>query len=159
MVDLNEEIKKIKAASFFSQMGVNNLHEGDVILIENVRKVFIEPSDTDFKGFYKKTEWLPSSPTQDDPFYKKQVNPKDLVELRKEINKYVMTATRELNKANFSSSPHDFSVTARNAICFAFRQLITERYFSLGNRWERITDIYYSGHWPVGFTKEKYIVI
>ncbi|KAA3667032.1 hypothetical protein [Pectobacterium carotovorum] len=159
MVDITEEIKKIEAANFFSLMGVNNLHEGDVILIENVRKVFIEPSDADFKGLYKKTEWLPTSPTQDDPFYKKQVNPKDLIELRKEINKYVITATRELNKDNFISSPHDFSVAARNAICFSFRQLITERFFSLGNRWERITDIYYSGHWPVGFTKERYIVI
>ncbi|NPE57296.1 hypothetical protein [Dickeya dadantii] len=159
MVDITEEIKKIEAASFFSLMGVNNLHEGDVILIENVRKVFIEPSDTDFKGFYKKTEWLPTSPTQDDPFYKKQANPKDLIELRKEINKYVISATRELNKADFISSPHDFSVAARNAICFAFRQLITERYFSLGNRWERITEIYYSGHWPVGFAKERYVVI
>ncbi|MCG8708032.1 hypothetical protein JHU04_001233 [Brenneria sp. 4F2] len=70
-----------------------------------------------------------------------------------------MAATRELNKADFISSPHDFSVAARNAICYAFRQLITERYFSLGGRWEKITNIYYSGHWPVGFTKEKYIVI
>ncbi|MCG8708031.1 hypothetical protein JHU04_001232 [Brenneria sp. 4F2] len=74
MVDINEEIKKIEAANFFSKMGANDLHGGDVILIENVRKVFIEPLDADFKGSYKKIEWLPTSPTQDDPFYKKQVN-------------------------------------------------------------------------------------
>ncbi|MCH7347736.1 hypothetical protein [Aeromonas sp. MR7] len=159
MVDINEEIKKIENASFFEKMGVDNLHEGDVILIENVRKVFIEPSDDDFKGLYKKTEWLPTSSTQDDPFYEKQVSPKELIELRKEINKRIIIATRDLDKGRFISSPHDFSVSARNAICFAFRQLITERYFSLGSRWERITEIYYSGHWPVGFTKERYIVI
>lgn len=159
MVDINEEIKKIENASFFEKMGVDNLHEGDVILIENVRKVFIEPSDDDFKGLYKKIEWLPTSSTQDDPFYEKQVSPKELIELRKEINKRIIIATRDLDKGRFISSPHDFSVSARNAICFAFRQLITERYFSLGSRWERITEIYYSGHWPVGFTKERYIVI
>lgn len=159
MVDINEEIKKIENASFFEKMGVDNLHEGDVILIENVRKVFIEPSDDDFKGLYKKTEWLPTSSTQDDPFYEKQVSPKELIELRKEINKRIISSTRDLDQGRFISSPHDFSVSARNTICFSFRQLITERHFSLGNRWERITDIYYSGHWPVGFTKEKYIVI
>ncbi|EIS3739300.1 hypothetical protein [Aeromonas hydrophila] len=159
MVDINEEIKKIKSASFFEKMGVDNIHESDVILIGSVRKVFIEPSGDDFKGLYKETEWLPTSPTQNDPFYEKQVSPKELIELRKEINKYIIVATRELDKGRFISSPHDFSVSAKNAICFAFRQLITERYFSLGCRWERITDIYYSGHWPVGFTKKKYIVI
>lgn len=159
MVDINEEIKKIENASFFEKMGVNNLHAGDVILLENVRKVFIELSDDDFNGLYKETEWLPTSPTQNDPFYEKQVSPKELIELHKEINKRIIIATRNIDKGIFISSPHDFSVSARNAICFAFRQLITERYFSLGDRWEKITEIYYSGHWPVGFTKERYIVI
>lgn len=140
-------------------MGVDNIYEGDVIFIGNVREVFIVPSDDDFKGLYKETEWLPTSPTQNDPFYEKQASPKELIELRKEINKSIIIATRDLDKGIFISSPHNFSVSAKNAICFAFRQIITERYFSLGCCWGRIADIYYSGHWPVGFTKEKYIVI
>ena len=92
MVDINEEIKKIKSASFFENMGVDNIHESDVILIGSVRQVFIEPSGDDFKGLYKETEWLPTSPTQNDPFYEKQVSPKELIELRKEINKCIAKA-------------------------------------------------------------------
>lgn len=101
MVDINEEIKKIKNANFFEKMGVDNIHENDVILIGSVRKVFIEPSNDDFKGLYKETEWLPTSPTQNDPFYEKQVSPKELIELRKEINKCIIIATRELDKGLF----------------------------------------------------------
>ncbi|UWS28281.1 hypothetical protein [Erwinia pyrifoliae] len=159
MIDINEEISKISDARFFSKMGFYDIHEDYVILVGDVRKVFIEPSDIDFKGLYKKTEWLPTSPTQDDPFYKKQQNPKDIIELRKEISKHVMHATKEMNKDAFISSPHDFSIAARNAICFAFRQLITERYFGLGDKWKIIVDLYYAGHWPVGYAKDKIIVI
>lgn len=159
MIDINEELRKISGARFFSKMGFHDLHEDYVILVGDVRKVFIEPSDSDFKGLYKSTEWLPTSPTQDDPFYRKQTNPKDIIELRKEISKHIMNAIKEIKKDAFISSPHDFSVAARNAICFAFRQLITERYFALGDKWEIIVDLYYAGHWPVGYAKDKIIVI
>ncbi len=159
MIDIKEDIYKITSADFFSKMGVQDLHEDYIILIGDVRKVFIETSDIEFKGFYSEVEWLPTSPTQDDPFYKKQINPKDVVELRKEITKCVMSATQKINKNTFISAPHDFSIAARNAICFAFRQSITEKYFNLGNKWKSIVEIYYAGHWPVGYAKDKIIVI
>lgn len=159
MIDINEYLENITNADFFSKMGVQDLHEDYVILIEDVKKVFIEPSDIEFKGFYKDVEWLPTSPTQDDPFYKKQMNPKDVIELRREITKYVMIATEKIDKNKFISTPHDFSVAARNAICFAFRQSITEQYFNLGHKWKSIVEIYYAGHWPVGYAKDKIIVI
>jgi len=159
MIDISEEIKKITDARFFSKMGLRDLYEDHVILIDDVKKVFIEPSDVDFKGLYKKTEWLPTSPTQDDPFYKKQEKTPEIIELRKEITKCVMDSTKEMNKKMFISTPHDFSTAARNAICFAFRQLITERYYGLGCKWEMIVSIYYAGHWPVGYANDKIIVI
>ncbi|MEY8712551.1 hypothetical protein [Mangrovibacter phragmitis] len=159
MIDIAEDLKKIENTIFFSRMGVSDINDDRVILIEDVRKVFIEPSDVEFKGFYKKTKWLPTSPTQEDPFYGKQSNPKDLLELRKEVNKCVMNATKDINKSSFISQPHDFSIAARNAICFAFRQSLTERYFKLGSKWEMIVDLYYLGHWPVGYAKDKIIVI
>lgn len=159
MIDITEEIIKISEARFFSKMGLPDLHDDHFIAVGNVRKAFVEPTEIDFKGLYKQTVWLPTSPTQDDPFYKKYNNPKDIIALRKVITKHVMNATKEVNKEPFISSPHDFSTAARNAIFFAFRQLITERYFSLGDKWETIVALYYSGHWPVGYAKDNIIVI
>ncbi|MEO8533472.1 MAG: hypothetical protein ABI441_06975 [Flavobacterium sp.] len=159
MIDISKEISKISDAEFFSKMGAYDLHKDNLILVGNVRKAFVEPSDIDFKGLYKKTEWLPTSLTQEDPFYKKQEKPKNIIELRIEISKHVMIATKEINKDLFICSPHDFSIAARNAICFAFRQLVTERYFDLGDKWKIITDLYYAGHWPIGYANDKIIVI
>lgn len=159
MFDIKDHFKRIESAAFFSKMGMNDLYGDAFILIENVRKVFVEPSDIEFKGHYNSLEWLPTTPSQDDPFYKKQSYPKDLIEQRKEITKCIMNATRNINKNNFIAPPHDFSVAARGAISFAFRQYITEQYFGLGNKWENIVNIYYAGHWPVGYTKENLIII
>lgn len=140
-------------------MGVDDVKDDSLIFIKDVRKVFIDPSDIDFKGFYNKTEWLPTSPTEDDPFYIKKSSPKVLLEIREEINKSIMNATKNLNKIQFASGPHDFSTAARNAICFAFRQYMNEIYFNLGNKWGKIVDVYYLGHWPVGYAKDKIIII
>lgn len=70
-----------------------------------------------------------------------------------------MAATRNLEREIFLSGPNDFSVAARNGICFAFRQYVSECYYNLGDQWKEIVEIYYKGHWPVGFTKDKLIVI
>ncbi|MGY5954941.1 DUF4942 domain-containing protein [Kosakonia sp. BK9b] len=159
MVDISEEIERMAQSRFFTSMGVNACNDENIILITDVKKAFVEPSDSDFQGLYKRTDWLPTSPAQDDPFYKKQANPQELMVLRKAINQCAMAATRNMDKSRFMTGPHDFSAAARNALCFAFRQLITERYFSLGHRWEVITHIYCAGHWPVGYAQHKIIAI
>lgn len=159
MIDIDEMLKEIEKSSFFSKMGEVDIQSERVILINNVEKVFINPSNKDFKGLYESTEWLPTSPTQDDPFYKKQKATKELTELRVKVNKAVLNATKTLPKGNFLYPPHDFSQAARNGICFAFRQYVNESYFHLGFRWRDIVSLYYAGHWPVGFSKEKIIVI
>ncbi|BBV08022.1 TPA: hypothetical protein ACHWKL_004317 [Providencia stuartii] len=159
MFDINEQLEAINNADFFANMGINDIQDKDIILIENVEKVFVSPSEAEFKGLYRKTEWLPTSPTQDDPFYKKQDNPKELVNMRIKMSKVVMDKTKNLVANNFISKPHDFKQAARNAIAYAFRQYVTEKYFNLGNNWERIIKIYYKGHWPVGIAKEKIIII
>ena len=159
MFDINEELKVINNTNFFANMGKNDIQNEDIIFIENVEKVFVSPSEIEFKGFYRKIEWLPTSPTQDDPFYKKQDNPKELADMRIKISKVIMDKTKSLDVNNFISKPHDFKLAARNAIAYAFRQYVTEKYFNLGNSWERIVKIYYKGHWPVGVAKEKIIII
>lgn len=159
MIDISELLKDIERSRFFSNMGLSDIQNENIILIDNVEKVFINPSNIEFKGFYGKTEWLPTSLTQDDPFYKIQGGSKELIELRIKVNKAVMNATKGLPKDKFISGPHDFSQAARNGICFAFRQYVTEQYLSLGDKWTAIVSIYYAGHWPVGFAKEKLIVI
>lgn len=79
MVDINEEIKKIEDSSFFEKMGIDSFHEGDVILIENVRKVFIKPSDDDFKGLYKKLSGFRPHPLKMIHFMKNKLVPKNLL--------------------------------------------------------------------------------
>lgn len=159
MIDINNVLKEIEKANLFLNMGVPDIKNENIILVKDVEKVFINPSDADFNGLYASTEWLPTSPTQDDPFYKRQTISKELAELRIKVNKAVLNATKGLPKDNFLFSPHDFSQAAKNGICFAFRQYVTEKYLNLGNRWEDVVRIYYAGHWPVGFSKEKIIAI
>lgn len=159
MIDINQLLKNIARSRFFSRMGLPDIQAENIILIDNIENVFLNPSNLTFNGWYEQIEWLPTSLTQADPFYKIQSGSKELIELRMNINKAVMNATRGLANEKFSAGPHDFSLTARNGICFAFRQYVTEQYLCLGNKWTMIINIYYAGHWPVGFTKEKLIVI
>lgn len=158
-MNIDAELKRIEESRFFSNMGISLSEEGGIIRIENVRKVFVEPSKLDFQGCYDEVEWLPTSPTQDDPFYELPKPPEELTALRVKINKSVMSATRGLEKGSFLCGSHDFSAAARNGICFAFRQYVSERYYGHGDHWKQIVDIYYKGHWPVGFTKSKLVVI
>ncbi|MGG5222525.1 hypothetical protein [Pseudomonas syringae pv. coryli] len=158
-MNIDAELEKIEESHFFSNMGKLFSSEGSIICIENVRKVFLEPSELEFKGCYAEVEWLPISPTQDDPFYKLPKPSAELTELRVKVNKSVMAVTRNLEKDLFLCGPHDFSIAARNGICFAFRQYISECNYDLGDHWKKIVDIYYNGHWPVGFTKDKLVII
>jgi hypothetical protein len=75
------------------------------------------------------------------------------------VSKAVMAATKNIDKSKFICVSHDFSLAARNGVCFAFRQYVSESYYGLGDRWAAIIKLYYSGHWPVGFFNKKIIVI
>lgn len=86
-----------------------------------MEKVFIVSSDIDFQGRYSEVEWLPTSPTKEDPFYNFPKSPQDLVSYRMTVNKAVMAATRNMDKNKFVSGRHD-RVAARNGISCAFRQ-------------------------------------
>jgi hypothetical protein len=96
---------------------------------------------------------------QDDPFYGKQACPKGLMDMRLTISKVIMDATKDLPKDKFIYKVHDFINPARAGIGFAFRQYVTEKYFNLGNKWQEIVNIYYAGHWAIGFAKNKIIVM
>lgn len=159
MIDIDEECKKIESSDFFFNMGSGGAENGRLIYIGSVRKVFVEPSDAEFKGRYDGVEWLPTSPTQPDPFYNIPKPPSDLVAMRMKVNKSVMAATKNLDKSKFLCPPHDFSLAARSGICFAFRQYVSEEYYGLGERWATIIKLYYCGHWPVGFCKNELVVI
>lgn len=161
MLDLNKEIECIESTSFFSKMGVNDIFDDFIICVENVDVAFsgLISGNDNFQKYYTAIEWLPTSVTQEDPFYPKQVMPKDLIEMRSKINKLILSKTRNMPVDLFVSSPHDFSKAAKDAVCFAFRQYLYESYFDLGNSWRRIVDIYHKGHWPIGYVKEKIVII
>lgn len=158
--DFDSLLQRIDNSCFFSRMGLPDVLDSRVILIENVEKVFVNPTGAEFKGYYDSVEWLPTSMTQEDPFYKvKEVLPKELTGLRIRVNKAVMNATKGLSKDKFNYGPHDFSLAARNGICFCFREYVSEQYLHLGNKWEEVVGIYFSGHWPVGIAKDKIVTI
>lgn len=159
MINIDSELTRIKWANFFSNMGLSDIEGNSIILIENVKKVFVEPCYTDFNGYYNDIKWLPTSMTQEDPFYGEISSPKELVDGRIKMNKAVINALRTVSKDRFIFGSDDFSLAAKNAVCFAFRQYVSEKYFNLGNNWAEIIEIYYSGHWPVGYAKEKIIII
>ncbi|MBD2800047.1 hypothetical protein ID854_06135 [Xenorhabdus sp. M] len=159
MIDINKELEKISETNFFSKMGLADIHDGNIIVIKNVEKAFIKPSNEVFNGYYKNTEWLPISHSQEDPFYGNIQNSKQLIEIRLKISKAIMCATKALNESRLKSGAYDFNHAARNSISYAFRQYISEKYLNLGDKWEKIIKIYYSGHWPIGFYNEKIIII
>lgn len=159
MFNLEKELKKIQETAFFKNMGVSCPSDSATIYIKDVNKVFVSPSDMDFRGRYAEVEWLPTSPTQADPFYSFSKNTQELTSLRMAMNKAVMAATKIMDKNQFVARPHDFSVAARNGACFAFRQYAAEQYYDLGDVWERIVEFYYAGHWPVGYFKNGLVII
>ncbi len=101
MIDIDEECRKIEGFEFFSNMGGRGPKDDNYIYIESVRKVFVEPSESEFYGCYDGVEWLPTSPTQPDPFYEIPKPPSDLVAMRIKANKAVMAATKNLDKSKF----------------------------------------------------------
>lgn len=150
---------RIKESDFFSNMGTRPSDTADLIYADSLREVFAAPDEPCFNPCFKAMEWLPTSPTQNDPFYALEKPGTDLVELRISITKAVMGALKDHDKTIFIVDQHDFSGAARNAIGFAFRQYATERYYGLGSRWKKIVEVYYSGHWPVGYSADKLIVV
>lgn len=73
MIFFDEVQHKIQSTAFFSNMGKAALQADNVILFSGWESLLL--SDLNFI-------WLPTSPTQDDPFYTKQPLPKALIEQR-----------------------------------------------------------------------------
>jgi hypothetical protein len=159
MIDLEHTLEQIGQTRFFGNLGKPDIHDPQVIFIASVEAVFVTPSDQAFQGLYDATQWLPTSPGEDDPYYPRQETPKALSEQRMALNRAVMAATRTLDKAPFTCRPHDFSEAARGGAAYAFRQYATEQFFGLGDHWRRVVDLYLAGHWPVGHAPGKLIVI
>jgi len=159
MLDVERLISDVLRASFFSKMGAVPDSTSEVIFIESVFRVFIDPVETQFSGAYKDLEWLPTTPTQEDPFHSFPKVPKDLVELRLKVSRAVMQSIKYMPKEVFISGAYGFSLTARNAACYAFRQYVSECYYGSVGVWSRVVDLYFSGRWPVGYSKEKLIAI
>lgn len=159
MLDIEKLIDDIARTEFFSNMGkAHDVAEG-VIYIERVFRVFIEPLESDFAGGYKDLEWLPTTPTQDDPFSSFPKPPKELVDARLKVSKAVMQSVKGVARDKFVTGAHDFSLAARNAACFAFRQYVSEDYYGGGGVWSKIVELYFSGRWPVGYARDRLIVI
>jgi len=158
-MNIDTELQRIASTAFFSNMGRAGPDADALIRIESLRKAFVEPVAADFKGRYGAVDWLPTSPTQDDPFYPMPKPSADLAALRMQVNKAVISATRQLDKHLFAVDQHDFSNAARGGICFAFRQYVSESHLGLGDRWKQVVDIYYAGHWPIGVAAGKLVLV
>lgn len=159
MLDVEKEIDRISNSDFFYKMGESRGNSEGDIYVPTVGAAFVTPSDTDFVGMYNDVEWLPTAHTQDDPFYKFPEFTTELVDIRLEMNKAVMASTRGMYKRLFKSGAHDFSTTARNGICYAFRQYAAEQYFATGDHWKIIVSMYYAGRWPVGYCQHGLVLI
>lgn len=125
----------------------------------NVGGAFLAPTDSDFIEKCNDIEWLPTAPTQHDPFYKFDEFPNELVDFRLRINKAVMAATRGIDTCLFKSGQHDFTAAARNGICYAFRQYTAEQYFAVGKRWGMVVSMYYAGRWSVGYWQKGLVLV
>jgi hypothetical protein len=158
-MNIDAELQRIASTPFFSKLG-RAFPGGDALIcIDSLRNAFVEPVAADFEGRYGSVAWLPTSPTQDDPFYDMPKPSTDLAALRMQINKAVMAATRNLDPTLFVVDQHDFSNAARGGICFAFRQYVSESQHGLGDRWKQVVDIYYAGHWPIGVAAGKLVLV
>lgn len=148
----NEIQQKVSITPFFSNMGMVSIDDKKIIYFQSIQACFESSLSV---------EWLPTSPTQDDPFYIKQEYPQDLVEMRLVVSKAVIESLKAfpVPDSQFQYDVHNFKIAARNAICYAFRQYLTEKYFNYGDNWENIIQIYYQGHFPIGFYKKKLVVI
>ena len=148
----NEIQQKMGTTPFFSNMGNGNFDDKKIIYFHSIQACFESPLNV---------VWLPTSPTQDDPFYIKQEYPKDLVEMRLLVSKAVIESLKAFPVPDnqFQFDAHNFKIAARNAICYAFRQYLTEKYFNYGDNWENIIQIYCQGHFPIGFCKKTLVVI
>lgn len=159
MQDIESLIKRIATTDFFSRMGCDPDPVDGVIYIRDVLKVFIEPEDSYFQGCYKNLEWLPTSPSQDDPFNSFPKPPKELVDWRISVSKAVMQSIKGSSKDKFITGAHDFSLAARNGACFAFRQYVSESYYRAPGTWSKVVELYLSGRWPAGYSGRKLIAI
>ena len=159
-MNITSEIERIKNTLFFAHMGCSNLHDESVIVIKNVHDAFLNPSYADFQGLYDQVHWLPTSLSEADPFYDPLPQYSEaLSQCKKQITQSLMTSVRSIDVKPFQYDGYNFQYAAKNALYFAFRQALVEEYFNLGERWKKIIQLYYLGHWVIGFTQDQYIVI
>ena len=151
-MNLDDEIERLIKSDFFFKMGENERID-HVIFIKDVDEAFINPTEEAFENLYKKMNWLPSSLSDKDTFYGDMKVPEELVEYRKRVSQIIFQKMREIDKSLFTSGPHDFSTVAKMGMAFAFRLYFLEKSLSLGNFWENVVNLYYMGHWPIGYYK------
>lgn len=160
MFNITEEVLKIQNTNFFKNMGHADLIDPSIVFIKNIESAFIHPQESDFKNIYHQVKWLPTSLSEPDPFYTlTQKLPESIIILRKQMTQTLMQSVRTIDPQLFKYDQYDFQYAAKNALYFAFRQAVVEKYFGLGQRWEKIIQLYYLGHWVIGYTADQYIVI
>lgn len=56
MIDINKLIKDIEQSGFVLWMELSDIQKNNTILIDNVERIFINPTNIEFKGFYEQTK-------------------------------------------------------------------------------------------------------
>ena len=105
MNNIDSLLQEIEGADLFSAIEKADIDLPSVILIPGVGSVFVDPVISAFEGLYDKTEWLPTSTSQEDPFYSKLDVGSELADMRKVITKAVMAATRNCDMSKLACTP------------------------------------------------------
>lgn len=126
MIFFDEVQHKIQSTAFFSNMGKAALQADNVILFSGLESLLL--SELDFI-------WLPTSPTQDDPFYTKQTLPKALIEQRIKITRCVMDSVKNIPCTPFQYNAHDFNIMPMISILQLKMRLVTH----FGNTYQKNT--------------------
>ncbi|WP_046225662.1 hypothetical protein [Paenibacillus dauci] len=170
MIHLHQELERISEVAFFSSLGQPLAEEFAAKLqpelpflhymqLPDVQETFVQPTLPEWIKLQSAVRWLPSSPTEPDPFYPAMSADPQLLDIRKQIYQAVLRQTRTARPDTLKCRPHDFTTAARQAAGYAYRQYAMERYYDLGSSWQRVIQLYEAGHWPAGYAKDTLVWI
>ncbi len=103
-------------------------------------------------------DWLPTGPSDEDPFYGKQLNAmlaeRDMLSkaqaIKKEVRFLVLKATSGKNTPLLKCGPHNLNGAARKTAVEAFARATMEALLEIDASWCYVVRIYSGGWWPCG---------
>ncbi|MFJ4068642.1 hypothetical protein ACIPW4_25590 [Pseudomonas sp. NPDC089996] len=107
MQAIDKFIHDIAQARFFCAMGEPGAVTDGVVYVESVSRIFVAPHDQEALDRLENLVWLPTSPTQEDPFNQFPTFTKELTDLQLKVNKAVMQSIKQAPSASLIAGAHD----------------------------------------------------